>query len=137
MKASEARAQIALLQAYYPGAGRELPNSTVTLWAGALEPHDIGDVSQAVQQLVLRSSWMPSLADLEAEIAEIRDARLMLEVGEALALPPAAEERFCSFEDFLRTHPEERERVRRLGIWRDVLERSEQDVPQVAAGGGK
>ena len=120
MKTSEAQALVAMLQAYYPGAAKALPDSTVSLWADALTKYELGDGSEAMHLIASHGSYLPALAEIEAAIRSCRDARMLRESPKALP-----SEEFCSFEEFLRGDPEARERVRKLGIWRDVLERSE------------
>jgi hypothetical protein len=69
---------IAVLRDAYPRA--DFPDASVQLYGRMLAAHPGEEVAEAVKRLVLRSTFLPSIAEIVEEIAEAR-----------LGLPSAAE----------------------------------------------
>jgi hypothetical protein len=108
-----------MLAAYFPG--RTMAEETSQLWEREILGYDQRDGINAARELGSMSKFMPSLAEFVDAVREERNRRV---ISETLALPPSGAVVFCSMEQFLRERPDMQERVRKLGIWRDTLERA-------------
>lgn len=117
MRESDAAKVVGMLFAYFPG--RDVTDDTAQLWEREVVGFEFEDACEAAQEIGATAMRLPTLAGFidTIKLCRKRQAERMP------ALPPAADA--CTFEEFLRSNPDARERVRRLGIWRDVLERAE------------
>lgn len=121
MRESDAARIVSMLAAYFPG--RTMAEESAQLWEREIVEFDQRDGINAARELGAMSKFMPSLAEFADAIREERNRRV---ISETLALPevPAGLVVFCTMEQFLRDRPDMQERVRKLGIWRDTLERA-------------
>lgn len=110
MNKPQAKAALGLLSAAFPRD--PMPESSLEMWSTALIDHDFEDTRNAVDLAALTMDRMPSLHQLVALCEDIRRQRIQ---DEAKALPEPRSSLFVTFPEWLKTHPEMHERVRRLG----------------------
>lgn len=127
MTESEGLRLIAMLTAYFR---QELSEHTGSLWARELAPFALEDGMEAAQILGTSGQFMPALSEFIAAIencARVRRASYVVPVlPEGGDVVPSHSYPPMSFEQFLRTHPEYRERARKLGpTFRAIVERAE------------
>lgn len=86
MTGEEAKAVVKLLLASYPTQRQKLSPDDIAemtrAYAMAFKQIDAGQVQSAVSSLVLTEKWLPSIAQVVARVAEVRDGRKR-EGGEA------------------------------------------------------
>ena len=127
MTEAEGLRLVAMLTAYFR---QELSEHTGALWARELGSYELEDGMEAAQILGTSGKFMPALSEFIATIedcARVRRASYVVPVlPEGGDVVPPRSYPPMSFEQFLRTHPEYRERTRKLGpVFRAIVARAE------------
>lgn len=117
---------IALLQAAFPNP--EIPPSSVEVWQTELQIiPDKNDVFAAIRLLTTNPprGRIIHISDVMRE-GEIQWAdRVERETRQQRMLPSGEESRFCTFEEYLRDRPEMRERLKKVGMFAEIVDRAE------------
>lgn len=110
MKVSTAVRCVAMLAAYFPA--KPMSQETTAVWANELQGFDERDAVVAVRQIGTTARFLPSLADLIAEVREVERHRKASEVP---ALPQG-EEQFVDLAEWRERHatPEQRQALTRF-----------------------
>lgn len=121
MTNAEALRVVAMFAAYFR---QELSDETAVLWAKEMVPFELADAMEAARVLGLVGGFNFTISALVDATRDERNVRVSAE-RKALPSPAYNTSDFCTMTEFLRTHPDMRERVKRLGIWTSILTAAE------------
>ncbi len=117
---------MAMMQARFPSP--EISPSTVVAWALELEifpePADV----EAALSLIVKSppERRPiHISDVTKQAERIWADRVEREQRQQSMLPGPEDGRFCSFEEYLRSRPEMRDRLKKVGMFSEIVSRAE------------
>lgn len=126
MRRDEAVECIALMQAAFPNP--EIPPSSVEVWAAELQIiPDKNDVFAAIRLLTANPprGRIIHISDVMRE-GEIQWAdRVERESRQQRMLPSGEEGRYCTFEEYLRSRPEMRDRLKKVGMFSEIVRKAE------------
>ena len=126
MRHDQAIACMAMMQARFPNP--EIPPSSVTAWALELEIFpEPADVEAALSLLVKNPPERRPIhiSDVTKQAERIWWQRVEDEQKQQRLLPGPPDTRFCTFEEYLRQRPEMRDRLKKVGMFAEIVTRAE------------